>query len=52
MLILCTSVAHGTFGDRLARPGLAWLTMETDGTLRDGSGAAVAWDDARPDWGE
>jgi phosphoglycerate dehydrogenase-like enzyme len=53
MLILATSVAHGTFGDRLARPGLEWLTMETDGSLRDGTGAVVDWSAARPEvaWG-
>ncbi len=53
MLILCTSVAHDTFGDRLARDGVEWLTMETDGTLRDGSGATVPWSEARPEaaWG-
>jgi phosphoglycerate dehydrogenase-like enzyme len=53
MLILCTSVAHESFGGRLDRPGVEWLTMEADGTLRDGSGAAVAEADARPEvaWG-
>ncbi len=53
MLILCTSVAHGIFGGRLARPGLEWMTMETDGSLVDGSGAVVPWPEARPEvaWG-
>jgi phosphoglycerate dehydrogenase-like enzyme len=53
MLIFCTSVAHDTFGARLDRPGLEWLTMGLDGTLLDGSGAAVPWPEARPEvaWG-
>lgn len=53
MLILCTSVAHRAFGDRLARPGLEWLTMEDDGTLLDATGTAVPWPAARPEvaWG-
>ena len=53
MLILCTSVAHDTYGDRLTRPGVTWLTMEADGTLHDGSGAYVPWAEARPEvaWG-
>jgi phosphoglycerate dehydrogenase-like enzyme len=53
MLILCTSVAHRTFGERLARAGLEWLTMETDGTLLDVAGVEVPWPEARPEvaWG-
>ena len=53
MLVLLTSVAHESFGRQLDRPGLEWLTLEADGTLRDGSGMPVAWDDARPEvaWG-
>ncbi len=53
MLILCTSVAHDAFGDRLTRPGIEWLTMEDDGTVIDRTGAAVPWTEARPDvaWG-
>lgn len=49
MLILCTSVAHGSFGARLDRAGVEWLTMEADGMLLDGSGAAVPWSGARPE---
>jgi phosphoglycerate dehydrogenase-like enzyme len=53
MLLLCTSVAHAAFSDRLARPGIDWLTMEADGSLLDGSGAVVPWPEARPEvaWG-
>jgi phosphoglycerate dehydrogenase-like enzyme len=53
MLILCTSVAHDAFGDRLTRPGIEWLTMEDDGTVVDRTGAPVPWTEARPDvaWG-
>ena len=53
MLLLCTSVAHASFGDRLDRPGIEWLTMEADGSLLDGSGAVVPWPEARPEvaWG-
>ena len=53
MLILITSVAHDSFGARLDRPGLEWLLLQPDGTLRDGSGVSVEWGDARPEaaWG-
>jgi phosphoglycerate dehydrogenase-like enzyme len=53
MLILCTSVAHDSFGAVLDRPGVEWLTMEADGELVDGSGAVVPWAEARPEvaWG-
>ena len=53
MLVLLTSVARRDFGDEVRRPGVEWLTLETDGTLADEHGAAVAWDDARPEvaWG-
>ncbi len=53
MIVLCTSVAHTTFGDQLDRPGVEWLTLEADGTLLDGEGRPVGWDDARPEvaWG-
>lgn len=53
MLVLLTSVARDSFGRQLARPGLEWLTLEQDGTLRDGSGELVGWDAARPEvaWG-
>jgi len=53
MHVLCTSVAHDSFGDRLDRPGVAWLTMQGDGTVNDGSGAMVPWPEARPEvvWG-
>jgi len=53
MLVLCTSVAHDSFGHRLDRSGLEWLTMEMDGTVTDGAGTAVPWPEARPEvaWG-
>jgi len=53
MLILSTSVAHDSFGGRLDRPGIEWLTMEADGSLIDGDGAVVPWPEARPEvaWG-
>jgi len=53
MLVLCTSVAHDSFATGLDRPGVDWLCMESDGTLVDGYGAAVPWDEARPEvaWG-
>ena len=53
MLVLLTSVAHDSFGRQLDRPGLKWLTLQSDGSLRDGSGASVPWEDAHPEvaWG-
>jgi phosphoglycerate dehydrogenase-like enzyme len=53
MLVLCTSVAYDSFGAGLHRPGVDWLTMEADGTMVDGSGSVVPWDEARPEvaWG-
>jgi phosphoglycerate dehydrogenase-like enzyme len=53
MLVFCTSVAHDSFGDRLDRPEVTWLTMQGDGTLTDGRGAVVPWPEARPEvaWG-
>ena len=53
MLILLTSVAHDSFAAQLDRPGVEWLTLELDGTLRDGDGEPVEWDEARPEvaWG-
>jgi len=53
VLILITSVAHDSFGARLDGPGLEWLLLQPDGTLRDGSGVSVEWGDARPEaaWG-
>ena len=52
-LVLLTSVALGSFGPDLERPGVEWLTMELDGTLRDAGGRAVGPDEVRPDvaWG-
>lgn len=41
MRVLLTSVAHQTFGPRLAREGVEWLTLGQDGTLRDGHGTPV-----------
>jgi len=53
VLVLLTSVAHDSFGDRLDGPGLEWLILQPDGTLRDGSGSPVGWEVARPEvaWG-
>ncbi len=53
MIILLTSVAHQSFVTQLHRPGLEWLTLQIDGTLRNGDGEPVAWDEARPEvaWG-
>jgi phosphoglycerate dehydrogenase-like enzyme len=53
VIILLTSVAHDTFSAQLERPGVEWLTLELDGTLRDGDRQPVEWDDARPEvaWG-
>ncbi|MGO9030036.1 MAG: D-2-hydroxyacid dehydrogenase [Acidimicrobiales bacterium] len=53
MLVLLTSVAHDSFAAELARPGVEWLTMDADGSLHDQDGAAIQWDDARPEvaWG-
>ncbi len=53
MLVLCTTVAHRSFGGRLARPGIDWLTMEEDGALVGADGATVPWPEARPEvaWG-
>ncbi len=48
MLVLLTSVAHASFGAYLRRPGVEFLTMETDGGLRDGEGSIVSPEDARP----
>jgi phosphoglycerate dehydrogenase-like enzyme len=52
-VVLLTAVAHEAFGAGLERPGVDWLTMEGDGTLRDGGGRTVEPDDARADvaWG-
>jgi phosphoglycerate dehydrogenase-like enzyme len=49
VLILLTSVAHESFAAQLDRPGLEWLTVQPDGTLRDGDGEPVPWDQARPE---
>ncbi len=53
VLVLLTSVAHDSFGADLQRPEIEWLTLESDGTLRDGTGATIRWEDARPEvaWG-
>ena len=53
MLVLLTSVAHDSFADQLGRPGVEWLILQPDGTLVDGEGGPVGWDDARPEvaWG-
>ena len=53
MIVLLTSVARHSFGAELDRPGIEWLTLESDGTLRDHQGDSVDWEDARPEvaWG-
>jgi phosphoglycerate dehydrogenase-like enzyme len=53
VIILLTSVAHDAFSAQLERPGVGWLTLELDGTLKDGERRPVGWDDARPEvaWG-
>jgi glyoxylate/hydroxypyruvate reductase len=53
VLVLLTSVARDSFGAQLDRPGVEWLTLELDGTLRNGSGGTVGWEDVRPEvaWG-
>jgi glyoxylate/hydroxypyruvate reductase A len=53
MLVLLTSVARDSFGSRLARPGIEWLVLQPDGTLRDHRGAPVDDEEARADvaWG-
>ena len=53
MLALLTRTAHESFASQLSRPGVKWLVMEADGTLRDADGAGVPWPDARPEvaWG-
>ena len=53
MLVLLTRVASDSFGAQLEQPGVEWLTLELDGTLRDGTGRTVDWAEARPEvaWG-
>jgi glyoxylate/hydroxypyruvate reductase len=53
VLVLLTSVAYDSFGDRLRRPGVEWVTLHLDGTLRDEDGEVVEDRDARPEvaWG-
>ena len=53
VLVLLTSVAVDDFGADLRRPGVEWLTMELDGTLRDEGGSVVEREHARPEvaWG-
>ncbi len=53
MLVLLTDVARDSYGAELARPGLEWLTMEPDGSLRASDGSPVAWEEATPEvaWG-
>ena len=53
MIVLLTSVARDRFGDQLQRPGVSWITLEPDGTLRDGDGGPLEDGEARPDvaWG-
>jgi phosphoglycerate dehydrogenase-like enzyme len=53
VLVLLTSVALESFGAQLDRPGVEWITLGLDGTVRDGSGDEIGWDGARPEvaWG-
>ena len=53
MLALLTRTAHDSYADELARPGVAWLVMEQDGSLTGPDGSGVPWPEARPDvaWG-
>ena len=48
MLVLLTSVAHDRYWDRLARPEIAPLLLEPDGSLCLESGEAVDREEARP----
>jgi phosphoglycerate dehydrogenase-like enzyme len=51
--VLLTSVARDRFGHQLRRPGVEWLTLELDGSLRHEDGSPVEDEEARPEvaWG-
>jgi glyoxylate/hydroxypyruvate reductase len=53
MQVLLTAVAYESYGALLARPGIEWLLMNEDGSLRDPDGTPRAQEDAHPDiaWG-
>ena len=53
MPVLLTSVARDSFGAQLNRPGVEWLTLELDGTLRDARGRTLGEEESRPEvaWG-
>jgi phosphoglycerate dehydrogenase-like enzyme len=53
VLVLLTTVARDRFGDRLRRPDVTFLTLDTDGTLHDEEGNPVEDTDAHPEvaWG-
>lgn len=53
MRVLLTSIAHGRFWERLARPGVEALIMEKDGQLRSEAGVPVDRERADPEvaWG-
>ena len=48
MQVLLTAVACHSFGALLSRPGVEWLLMNEDGSLRDSDDAPMAREDAHP----
>jgi phosphoglycerate dehydrogenase-like enzyme len=48
MQVLLTAVACHSFGAPLSRPGIEWLLMNEDGSLRDSDDAPIAREDAHP----
>ncbi len=53
MQVLLSSVAHGRFAASLDRPGVEWLVMDSDGSVRPDGGARVDRAEADPEvaWG-
>jgi phosphoglycerate dehydrogenase-like enzyme len=53
MQVLLTAVAYESYGALLARPGIEWLLMDADGSLREPDGTPIVQEAARPDvaWG-
>jgi len=51
--VLLTTVAYHSFGADLSRPGVDWLLMKENGSLRDPAGSPIAQSVAHPDiaWG-